>query len=71
MRGSSGTLGTRCSNGTIVNQGTISADDSGGVAGSFVYDRASAAAARYSTADVIDTSGVSNPAPQAVWQTFR
>ena len=54
-------------NDTIVNQGTIAADDSGGLVGGFVYD--SGLQRRQwlrSTADTIDTSGVTNPAPQAV-----
>ena len=67
VRGSSGSF----SGGSLVNQGTISADDSGGLVGGFVYDQGfSGGGASYSY-DVIDASGVSNPAPQAVYQTFR
>ena len=72
VRGSDGYLDS--SNpwtGTIVIQGTILADDSGGLVGNFVYDQSYSGGSNYSTADVIDTSGVSNPAPQAVWQTCR
>ncbi len=67
VRGSSGTLGVAA----IVNQGTISADDSGGLAGNFVYDQGFTSGSASDTSDPIDTSAVSNPAPQAVWQTFR
>ena len=78
LRGSSGVLNSSWSpwgyTGTIVNHGTISADDSGGLVGGFVYDTGFSSnwwASTGSTPDVIDTSGVSNPAPQAVWQTYR
>ena len=54
----------------IVNQGTIAADDSGG-ASSFAYDTGFSNGWTGSTADAIDTSGVSDPAPQAVYQTWR
>ena len=58
VRGSSGSF----NGGTLVNQGTISADDSGGLVGGFVYDQGfSGGSASYSY-DAIDTSGVSNPA---------
>ena len=67
VRGSSGTLGGT----SIVNQGTISADDSGGAAGSFVYDQGFSGGSTESTSDTINTSGVTNPAPQAVYQTAR
>ena len=70
-RGSSGTLGACAAIAHVVNQGTISADDSGGVAGNFVYDKGFSGGGSSYSADAIDTSGVSNPAPQAVWQTFR
>ncbi len=67
VRGSSGTLGGAA----IVNQGTISADDSGGLAGNFVYDQGFTGGSASDTSDPIDTRAVSNPAPQAVYQTFR
>ncbi len=71
VRGSSGSLGASYANDVIVNQGTISADGSGGLVGSFVYDQGFSGGSATYTSDAIDTSGVSNPAPQAVWQTFR
>jgi hypothetical protein len=72
LRGSSGTLDAFYSTNTIVNQGTIAADDSGGAAGAYAYDNSfSPGSFTQSTADVIDTSGVSSPAPQAVYQTYR
>ena len=57
----------------MVNQGTISADDSGGVVPGFVYDTDFSWywSAPANTAAAIDTSGVSNPAPAAVYQTAR
>jgi hypothetical protein len=69
IRGSSGTIDL--SGDTIVNQGTISADDSGG--GSWSYDRGYDSPSYYTagTANVIDTSGVTSPAPQEVYQTAR
>ena len=72
VRGSSGTLGGEWS-GSIVNQGTIAADDSGGLSGDFVYDTGYSGdySQTGSTADWIDLSGVSDPAPQAVYQTWR
>ena len=73
VRGSSGTLGQGWGNGTIVNQGTIAADDSGGLVGGFANDTGFGTSYGWtgSTGDVIDTSGVTNPAPQAVYQTWR
>ena len=38
IRGSSGTIGSYYSSDTVVNQGTIAADDSGGLTTPFVYD---------------------------------
>ena len=68
MRGSSGSLG----GGAIVNQGTILADDSGGSVPGFSYDIAtSGSSSTGNTAAAIDTAGVSDPAPQAVYQTYR
>ena len=73
MRGSNGSFASSDYWGkgsTIVNQGTIAADDSGGVS-SFAYDTGFSGGYTSVTSDPIDTSGVSNPAPQAVYQTFR
>ena len=75
VRGSNGTLGDQNDgyrNDTIINQGTIAADDSGG-ASSFAYDTGFSDRWCWtgSTADAIDTSGVSNPAPAVVYQTWR
>ena len=58
------------SSGSIVNQGTIAADDSGG-ASSFAYDRGVSGGETGGTSDPIDTSGASNPAPAVVYQTYR
>jgi hypothetical protein len=71
VRGSSGTLGNGYYYGaTIVNEGTILADDSGG-ASSFAYDAGFSYGYTSSTAESIDTSGVTDPAPQVVYQTAR
>ena len=70
IHGSYGVLTTGSSS-AIVNQGTISADDSGGVAGNFIYDTGYSGGETQSTAYAVNTSGVSNPAPQAVYQTER
>jgi hypothetical protein len=43
----------------------------GGTAGSFVADADFSGGSTYSTSAAIDTSGVSNPAPQSVYQTVR
>ena len=67
--GSNGTVGNWNGNGVIVNQGTISADDSGG-ASSFAYDSGFSGGGTGNTADAIDTSGVSNPAPAVVYETW-
>ena len=56
---------------TIINQGTISADDSGGQPVRFVYDTDVSGGSTSATAAAIDTSGVTNPAPQAVYQSER
>ena len=68
--GSNGTVGNWNGNGVIVNQGTISADDSGG-ASSFAYDSGFSGGGTGNTSDAIDTSGVSNAAPAVVYQTYR
>ena len=71
VRGSDGSVYANNSNSTIVNQGAILADDSGGLVGNFVYDQSYSGGSTSSTANVITTSGVTNPAPQAVYQTCR
>ena len=71
VRGSSGTLGGYYSNDAVVNQGTIAADDSGGLTPPFVYDTDFSGGFTGSTAAVISTSGVTDPAPEAVYQTYR
>jgi hypothetical protein len=71
VRGSSGSLTNYYGGGAIVNQGTILADDSGGAAGPYAYDRGFSGGNTASTADAIDTGGVTDPAPQAVYQTGR
>ena len=71
IRGSSGTLGGYYSGDAVVNQGTISADDSGGLTTPFVYDTGFSGGSTGGTAATISTSGVTNPAPQAVYQTYR
>jgi len=43
----------------------------GGAAGSFVGDTDYQGGSRYSTSHAIDTTGVSNPAPQSVYQSER
>ena len=67
VRGSSGSL-TNYYSGTIVNQGTVLADDSGGT--SFSYDSGFAGGSGYPTASAIDTSA-SNAAPADVYQSVR
>jgi hypothetical protein len=70
IRGSSGAIVGGASD-TVINQGTISADDSGGAAGSFVYDTDFSGGVTEATVSAIDTSAVTNPAPQSVYQTER
>ena len=67
VRGSSGEF----KGDTIVNDGTIAADDSGGAAGAFAYDSGFSSGNREKTANEIDLSGVTNPAPESVYQTVR
>jgi RHS repeat-associated protein len=57
--------------GAVVNQGTIAADDSGGLNPPFVYDTGFSGGSTGNTAAAIATAGVTNPAPQAVYQTYR
>ncbi|HEV3298088.1 MAG TPA: malectin domain-containing carbohydrate-binding protein [Planctomycetaceae bacterium] len=71
ISGSSGTIEGEASTDTIVNQGTINADDSGGAAPPFVYDTDFSGGVARSTFEPINTSAVTNPAPQAVYQTER
>jgi hypothetical protein len=51
--------------------GLVLAIDGGGAAGSFVADRDFSGGASNRTTHAIDTSQVTNPAPQAVYQTWR
>ncbi len=71
VRGSSGTLGGYYSSSAVVNQGTINADDSGGLTSSFVYDTDFSGGSAGNTASTLSTSGVTDPAPEAVYQTYR
>jgi len=71
LRGSAGKLSDGYDAATIINQGTITADDSGGSSGSFTYDTDFSGGATYSTSAVIDTSAATNPAPAGVYQTAR
>ena len=71
VRGSSGTIGGYYSSDAVVNQGTIAADGSGGLTTPFVYDTDFSGGSTGSTAATISTSGVTNPAPEAVYQTYR
>ena len=71
VRGSSGGLGGYYGSDAVINQGTISADDSGGLTTPFVYDTDFSGGSTGSTAANISTSGVTNPAPEAVYQTYR
>jgi hypothetical protein len=50
---------------------TLAIDAGGGAAGGFVADIDFGSGRTYSTTHSIDTSGVTNPAPQAVYQTER
>src|SRR5512140_665289 len=49
----------------------LAIDAGGGAAGSFVADTDFSGGTSYSNTDPITTSGVSNPAPQAVYQSER
>jgi hypothetical protein len=49
----------------------LAIDSGGGAAGSFLADTDVSGGSTYSTTAAIDTSGVTNPAPQAVYQTER
>lgn len=64
VRGSSGTISSYSGNSTVVNQGTISADDSGGLTTPFVYDTDFSGGSAASTTATISTAGVTNPAPR-------
>jgi hypothetical protein len=56
----------------LVQSGPILALDAGGVAsGSYQADQDYSGGSGWSTTAAIDTSGVSNPAPQAVYQSVR
>ena len=68
VRGSNGTIGSSYYSSTaLINQGTILADDSGGMIGNFTADGGFSGGVSYagSTYNVIDTSGVADPAPGA------
>jgi hypothetical protein len=54
-----------------VGSGSIRIDSGGGAVGSFISDTDYRGGHRSSTGHSIDTSGVSNPAPQSVYQTER
>jgi len=75
IRGNSATfqgynIGTFTNAGTFINQGTIAADAS--VApGSFGYDTGYSGGSTATFATAINTSGVTNPAPQQVYQSMR
>ena len=73
VRGSNGRLGGYYGGDGIVNLGTMSADDSGGIVPGYVYDTDFSGGNSWisATADTIDTSGVTAPAPAAVYQTAR
>ena len=74
IHGNAGTIDGPNSVGPITDQGTIVVDDDGSSAalGSFVYDRLySGNWGLEATTAPIDTSGVTSPAPQAVYQTSR
>ena len=49
----------------------VALDAGGGPSGSYVADQSFSGGLPWSTGAAIDTSGVSNPAPQAVYQTVR
>ena len=49
VRGSAGIITDDYWGANVVNQGTISADDSGGLAGSFVYDQGFSGGYTYSS----------------------
>ncbi len=75
IRGNSATFvaynnGTFQNPGSFINQGTIAADAS--VApGNFAYDTGYSYGTPATFATAVDTSGVTNPAPQAVYQSMR
>ena len=71
IRGSSGRILDDDDAATVVNQGTISADSSGALVGNFVYDQGYNGGYTRAVSNAIDTSGLTNPAPQAVYQTER
>ena len=64
VRGSNGRLGGYYGGDGIVNLGTMSADDSGGIVPGYVYDTDFSGGNSWisATADTIDTSGVTAPA---------
>ena len=56
---------------TATTTGNIAIDAGGGAAGSFLADADFSGGSPYSTGAAINTSGVTNPAPQSVYQTER
>lgn len=71
VHGSNGTLGNFAFySTTIINQGTIAADDSGGAVPGFAYDTGFNGGLTESTGATIDTSA-NNAAPSLVYQTAR
>jgi hypothetical protein len=70
LRGSAGTIGDGFGAATIINHGSVAADDSGGLS-RFAYDTGFESGDPAGTAAAIDSSGVSDSAPQAVYQTAR
>jgi hypothetical protein len=58
--------------GTIIDQGPIFADDTGGLVGGYAYDPSTDSNTSIGLITApIDTSAIANPAPQAVYQTYR
>jgi len=62
---------TRASAPLVSGTGSIAINAGGGAVGSFVADTDYVGGATFATNNTIDTSGVTNPAPQAVYQTQR
>jgi hypothetical protein len=56
---------------TPAGQGSVAIDSGGPAAGTFVADTDFVGGKTYSASSTIDTSAVTNPAPQAVYQTER
>ena len=72
VRGSNGTLSQNYPyTATVINQGTLQADDSGGQVSGWSYYTGFSGSYTGNTAAAIDASGVSKRSPQAVYQTWR